>query len=1215
MIFALIFPVISICKWRTVLKWYMRLRREMKIRMFTKIARRSIANIVNIPGRIGYSLDDECLDIATVRRTKYANLLNLNKLSEKSSNKINFGLRISKSLTTLVTNDDSRDSNDTNDSIANDLSVAEKSMRMLGITAEDVMDACARIQERFYWSAQDEIAKTPEAMEEAVVQVSLEKDEAETDASGSDQKDTVEKPADFILKKKDITKDSQIEKDEGKDRRAVNDALRSKQTTTGVEEAADYDLTEEIIIRSFQIEREREEEDNKIDKKEQILIDKEQNASLTKSDVTSDRINNRVKSAESYKLQEDSSSRRKEREEEAERLAKMCPLSSVQCKNARNMEAKPCASLVRKLEAKLRPLSTNQEEKFDQLDRRKYPRVKLTPNSSNKNSRTSFCTCHRALKRNAEKGKPARSTDVDDKSVKHDRKEFKRFVSIINAQKDKMHGCGSAFRYSETYRLRKRIQKSEGSSTNQTVAWGSMSLAQTARPSGYARDAIAINKPPGTCQRNVQSEACDESIDSRSTYNASLTEKNYARSEKCETKSPEASDLTLLANKKGVRARRRQDLSPNRKLSSEEREAVELRALRAFNELTLLEDKKKLEAKRNRDSSLNYEQPRESEVPGMKVCKSDLALPEEQKEMNAIREHGFSSRKRSMEEWSSLKVSNEYTSEDKEELKTDEKQDSSRSEENVESSRSVSNHPSEVNREGTGILSSETRQAHTSLNLREITRNIEWTVHPRGIVLTNKNLHRQFLENERFHESQQRDIVDDNVASTLHSAFFFKPEIVTRVFRRTQARIGESLPSFPTFWREDFNSEFVCQVNNETIIQGDRDSSSFNLDLERITDRTNLGNSSFPDANRVAGEESRDLCIIFIDQEQASRESETAIIENLTAVRSQEENARSSLENIETTNILLVCLLRDFGIEVSEESVPDVIELNTEEYGDISNVVANFQSLNETNLEEDDNNRDDAISSHQQILIPNDSCPDDVGVTSSVNLLQRNNSCNLSDKSAINISSEKGTYENNSSLKDANNNTESQLSNSSNNNQVDTLINKSEKSVFNHAPENTSQLSSSDSPSFIKEDNFNQSMQRSIDEGELQRLTQLSDSEATLKNQRTESIMISETTNRDMISQFEDVEALNSLETMIQDDVRNKDENRDICEKANIFSTHRFSGRNQNERLQQDDSFYSMYERNHDGTETPISLGGGSLMEEFSNSTIQSSNASARNFQ
>lgn len=1242
MTFALTFPAISICKWRTVLKWYMRLRREMKIRMFVKIARRSIANLVNIPGRIGHSLDDECLDIATIRRNKYANLL---KLSEKSSNKINFGLRISKSLTTLITNDDSHDSNDTNGFNTNDLSVAEKSMRMLGITAEDVMDACARIQERSYWSAQNEITKTPEAMEEAgAIQISLEKDEEETDdvsrKEKKDKEENMKKPVDRILEKKDVARDSQIEKDERKDEREVNDALRSKQTTIDIEKAVDYNLMEEVIIRSFQIEREREEEDNKIDKKEQTLIDKEQDGSLTKSgDVTSDRLDNRVKSTESHKLQEDASSRRRKREEEAERLAKICPLSSVQCKNAKNIEVKPCSSLVRKLETKLHPISTNQKEKwFDQLDRRNSYRMKLTPNGSDKkehkNSRTSLCACHRALKRNTEKGKLDRSTDIND--VKHDRKEFRHFMSIINSQKDKMNGCGSAFKYSEAYRLRKRIQKAEGSSTKQTVAWGSMSLAQTARPSGYARDVVATNKSSGICQKNVQSEACAESIDSRSIYNASLTEKNYAKSEKCETKCPEASDLTLLANKRGVKARRRQDLSPNRKLSSEEREAVELRTLRAFNELTLLEDKKKLEAKRNRDS-LNYEQPtRGSEVPGMKVCKphDDLTLPEEQKEMGTIiRGHDFSSRKRPMQDSSSLKVS-KYTSKDKEELKAEEKHDSSKdetSEENVENSRSVSDHLSEVNREEIGILSSEARrgnvnnslqlnerytaQAYTSLNLREITRNIEWTVHPRGIVLTNKNLHRQFSENGR-RESQQRDIVDDNVASTLHSAFFFKPEIVTRVFRRAQTRIGESLPSFPTFWHEDINMEFVCQVNNEMAMQGNRDSSSFDLDLERIAGRTNFGNPSFPDANgnRVAEEENRDLCIIFIDQEQASHESETTIIED-SAVRPQEQNARSSVETTEATNILLVCILRDFGLEVSEENIHDVTEQNTEEYGDISNVIANFQSSNETSPEEEgDNNRGSTISSHQQILIPNDSCLDD-DVASPVNLLQRDNPYNLPDErhtSALDISSEKRTHENNSSLKDVNNNTESQASNS-NNNQFDTLVNKSKKSVFNQTPENALQLSSSGSPSFIKEDNFNQSMLRSIDEEELQRLTQLSASEATLKNQGTESIMNLKTTNRDMISQFKAVETLDSLE-MIQNDVKNEDENRDIYGKANIFSTHRFSGTNQNERLQQNDSFYSMYERNHDGTKTPISFGDGSLMEEFSNSTIPSSNASARNF-
>lgn len=1232
MTFALIFPAVSICKWRTVLKWYVRLRREMKIRMFTKIARRSIANIVNIPGRIGHSLDDECLDIATIRRNKYASLLN--ELSEKSSNKMDFSLRISKSLTTLITNDDSHDSNDTNNFSTNDLSVAEKSMRMLNITAEDVMDACARIQERSYWSAQDEIAKTPEAMEKETVQKG--KDEAETDDASKiepkDKEENIKKPTD-ILEKKDVARDSQIEKDERKDEREVN-ALRSKQTITDVEKAADYNLMEEVIIRSFQIEREGE--DNKIDKKEQTLIDKDQDVLLIKSrDVTSDRIDNLVKSTESHKLQE-ASSRRRKREEEAERLAKICPLSSVQCKNARNMEVKPCTSLVRKLETKLRPISANQKEKwFDPLDRKTSYRLKLTSNGSDKkeyNSRTSLCSCHRALKRNTEKGKPARSTDINDKKMKHDRKEFKHFMSIINTQKDKMNGCGSTFRYSESYRLRKQIQKAARSSTKQTVAWGSMSLAQTARPSGYARDVVATNKSSEICQRNIQSEAYTESIDSRSIYNSSLTEKNYARSEKREAKGPEANDLTLLANKIEMKARRRQDLSPNRKLSNEEREAVELRALRAFNELTLLEDKKKLEARRNRDSS-NYEQPtRESEVSATKVCKphDDLTLPEEQQEIDTIREHDFSSRKRSMEDSSSLKISNEYTSE---ELKAEEKRDSSKyemSEENIESSRNLSDHSSEVHFEGTGILSSETRQqqfgnanssprlneryagqAYTSLNLREITRNIEWTIRPRGIILTNKNLHRQFSEDERLRESHQRDIVDDNVASTLHSAFFFKPEIVTRVFRRAQTRISESLPSFPSFstsWREDFNAEFVCQVNNETVMQGNRDSS---FDLERIEDRTDLGNSSFPtdaNGNRVGGEENRDLYIIFIDQ-QASHESETAIIENSTAVGSprfsQEENARSNVENIEATNIFLMCILRDFGLEVSEESVHNVTERNTEEYGDISNVIANFQSSNETSPEEGDNNRNDTISSHQQILIPNDSCPDD-DVTSPVNLLQHDNSYNLPDKTytnAIDISSEKRTHENNSSLKDANNNAELQVS-SCNNNQFDTLVNKCEKSVFNQTPENVSQLSSSGSRSFIKKDNFNQLMLRSIDEEE-QGLTQLSDSEATLKSQKTDSIMNLETTNRDMMSQFEAVETLNSLET-IQNGIKNEDKNRNIYETANIFSTRRFSGMSQNERLQQDDSFYSMYERNHDGTKTPISLGGGSLMEEFPNSTIPS---------
>lgn len=1262
-----------------------------------RITRRSIASI---PGRAGHSLDDECLDIAAVRRDKYTSLLNLNKLSEKSS-KINFdNLRISKSLASII-NNDSHDSNDTNDSSVNDssvndLSVTEKSMKLLGITAEDVMDACARIQERFYWN-EEVTGKTSEEKEEIVAQFSLEKDGEEMDdASGNEQKNNVGKIADRILEKEDVVRDSQIKKDEREDEKEINDVLRSKQTTKDVEKAVDCNLMKEVIMQNFQIEREGEEDNNKIisvDKKEQILTDKKQDVSLTKDgDVTSDRTNNPAESTESHKLQEDASSRKNKGGEKAERLARImhCPLSSAECKHARNMEAKPCASFVRKLEAKLRPISTNQKERWlDQLDRRRHPyRGKLTPTDSDankkdchKNSRTSLCACHRASKRNTDasrNGKYARSIDINDKNVKRDidRKEFRHFVSILNKQKDKINGRDSTFKYSEAYRLKKQMQKFEGTfPTKQTIAWGSMSLAQTARPSGYTRDVVATDKPPGINRRDVQTEARDESsnslnarnrserrversrqsIDPRFIYNTSLTEKNYARSEKRENaKTSEAhNDLKLLANKKGMKARRRHDLSPSRKLSNEEREAVELRALRAFNELTLLEDKKKLEERKNRDSSLNYEQlTGESEVTEMNIYTSynDLTLLEEQKEKDATRGQN-SSCNQLIEESSALKVCDEYTSEDKGELKIEEHDSKyempEKYEENVDTSTSVFNHLPEIisNREETGILSFETQrnansspelherhagQACVSLNLREITRNIEWTLHPRGVILTNKNLHRQFLENERSRESQQRDIVDDNIASTLHSAFFFKPEVVTRIFRRAQTRIGESLPSFPTFCREDLNTEFVCRMNNETVVQWDRDSSSFDFDLERITaDRGNLGSSSFPNAsgNRV-GEDNRDLCIIFIDQEQASHESETAIIEDSVA---SQEDTRSSVENIETMNILLVCVLRDFGVEMSEENVHDVTSSaeRIEEYGDISNVIANNADFplsnftaNDTSPEEEDNDRRrDTISLHQQILHANasDSRPDGVDVTSSVNSLH-DNPDNLSDKkyiSAIDVSSEKTIYENNSSLRRANNSPASQLSNSSNNNPFDTIVNQSEKSIFNRVSENASQSSSS----FIKEEFnlINQSMLRSSDEEELQRLTQLSDSEVTLENHRRESViwesMNLETTNDDAISRSENVETSDLLETMVRDGVRNEDEDGDIYEKTNIFSIHRFFRMNQeDDELQQDDSFYSLYEKNDDGTKTPVSVEDGSLMEEFSNNTISetSSNASTR---
>lgn len=1229
----------------------MQLRKEAKIRRFAKIARRSIASI-SVPGRIGHSLDDECLDIATSRRDKYVSLLNLNRrLTERSSN--NFDLRISKSLTTSFINDDSHDSNDdTNSSSANDLSVAEKSMKILGLTAEDVMDACARIQERSYWNEQEVTAKTSSEAIEEVAQFSLKKDGEETGDA---------------LEMNDFPR----EKDGKKDGKEIIDALRSQQTTVD-EKAANYNLMNEIVMRNSQIETEKDDNDKivSIDKKEQILIDKKQESvSSTKSgDVTFVKVNNRAKSIESPKLQEDSSSRKKKRDE-AEKLARIerCLLSSAECKNARNMKVKPCASLVRKLEEKLR--STNKKW-LDQVNQSKHSyQVKLTPTGSDankkecyKNSRTSSsCACHRALKKNTDTSRNEKyalrniSTDTNDKNVKRDidRKEFQlqNFVSV-HVQKNKMNECDSAFKYSEAYRLKKQIQKFEGSSTKQTITWGSMSLAQTARSSGYTKDIVETKKPSAIYRRNIQTEACDESsdslnaryrsirsgrsMDSPSIYNASFKERNYARSEKREMNTSDAhNDLTFSASKRGMRARRRHELSPNCKLSNEEREAVELKALRTFK-LTLLEDKKKLEAKQNHDLSLNHKRLMDPGVPEMKVFEShnDLTLLEEQREMDAIGEHNLSSSyKLSIEESSASKIYNETSSKNKKELKVEGKhEDSSKYEapekykKNAETLTSSSNHLSEVDREETGIISSETRrnadrselsysrQAYMSLNLREITRNIEWTVHPWGIILINKNLHRQFLKDERPRESRQRDIVDDNIASTLHSAFFFKPEIVTRVFRRAQTRFGESFPNFPTFWREDFNTEFICRVNNETVVQWD--SSSFDLNLERIPAvRSNLVNSSFPSDNRVAGEDNRDLCIIFLDQEQVSNESETAIIENSTIVGSQEDGL-SSIETTEMTNILLVCILRDFGVEVSEESdIMSSVE-RIEEYGDMSNMVvgnvdfspSNFNA-NGTSPEEEDDDKCDRISLRQQVSNSDD-------VTLSVNLPDHDNFHNLPDKNyidAIDISSEKRIYENNSSFKRVDDNTTLQLSDDSNNNQFDTLINKSEKSIFNRIPENVSQLSFSDLPSLIKEDHFNRSIELKSSDEELQKLTQLSKSETTLENQRKESVINSVTTNYDTISQSANVETLNLLKTIARNDAKSED--RDTYEKANLSLTHPFSKINQDEWLRQDDSFYSMCERDNDSVKTIVSEGDVSLMEEFSNNTISlgmSSNTSIR---
>ncbi|XP_011698281.1 PREDICTED: uncharacterized protein LOC105456148 isoform X2 [Wasmannia auropunctata] len=1271
-----VYLAIVTCKWYPTIKWYMKLRNVTKFRRFTIIARRSIASIANnIPGRVGRSLDDECLDIAIIRRDKYASLFNLDRHSEELSSRAN-----AKSLTTLVT-DDTSDTSDYNSDV-NDLSVAEKSMRMLNVTAEDVMDARARIQERSYWE-QEVIAKTPEMIEKLMM-FSLEKNGKEmidTIRNGQSAKDNLEKTVNRILKKEDIMEHLPMKKGGKKDNEEKMVLIDEKKQPRNQEDISL--LKSEDVTSDKAVKKEGQKNNEKIvlvDEKKQILMENQEDVSLVKSEenVTLDKVGY----AGSHNISVELKKKRKEKKEGVTKIVQ-CP--SFENENARNVEAKPCASLVRKLKAKLCPVQVNVNV---QLMSTNVNCLNVSKKEHYKISKMS-CRCHRALHNSSKNGKHVQSIDIDGKNVEYDGKKFRSFTPIVNMQRSKIDK--SAFRYSEAYRLKKQIQKWEESLGKQY--WGSKSLAETARPSGYAKNIIDAPDKLSivNCRKNIQTETCDGSTmlsdslserhrlkgdqnqtrskrtaDLRFVYNtASFREKNYAEAHEMKMKALETSNF-MLENKRETRASKRHDLLPaNRKLSIEQREAVELKALRSYNKLTLLEDKKELEVRKERDSTLNCERlAKKFEVSETKVSKTydDPILPKDKKGIEKTRGHNLSpSFQRSIDERSISRVRDELTrSGSKREPQTGRKRDSSSDEtpseceEGVEAPASVSNRLSMGNCENVTIPARRNansssgvndrciaRHAYMSLNLMEITRNIEWTVHPRGIILTNKNLHGRLLENERFRESRQRDIVDDNTVSTLHSAFFFKPEIITRVFRRARSqRIDEFFFSGLPLRREDFSTEFVCRVSNEMVVPH-RDS-SFDCNLERTmgNDRSYLGDSvlsNYADSHDTGGEHGYDLRIIFFDREEIPSESQTAM-EHSTTFGSRED-ARSSIESTRMTNILvfdethnrvgnasndnssarlITGVVRNLDVEMSEGSVRE-IALSGEEGVSNVNVYNNPQprelNADDINSEEENNNECDGLSSHknaniddtiheiEQTLNSRDDCLENVNVTSYASSLEKlNNSRDKKYLSTTDIHSESEVCEDNLSFKSTNNNT-SQLSDD-NNEQFDVLSNETEKSMFNRLFENSLKLSFPGTSSLIESDNCR--ALKSCDE-ELQRSIQLSDSATTLDDQRNESISNLEARNYDTIAQFRSVETLKS-ETTIQNDARSQRRvNRD--EKVNEFLAEKIFKMHSDDNLQQDDSFSFMYER-HDDPGTPVSLEDGSVMEEFLSDPVSPLNSS-----
>ncbi|KAG7211980.1 hypothetical protein KM043_011178 [Ampulex compressa] len=175
--------------------------------------------------------------------------------------------------------------------------------------------------------------------------------------------------------------------------------------------------------------------------------------------------------------------------------------------------------------------------------------------------------------------------------------------------------------------------------------------------------------------------------------------------------------------------------------------------------------------------------------------------------------------------------------------------------------------------------SQDSNPRNTPLNLREITRNIDWAYHPQGITLINKNLQASVPSNENSREIEQRDIVSGETISLLHEALFCRPEVTIRTFHNGQATIVDPDFGFQrtnTTVDEILNTvrlgantnDFVCQPDVEVDIfagdtprianfqsggsgRNDLDQSALLLAMNNVDDRT---------------ENSCNLCIVIVGE-------------------------------------------------------------------------------------------------------------------------------------------------------------------------------------------------------------------------------------------------------------------------------------------------------------------------------------------------------------
>ncbi|XP_066592036.1 putative autophagy-related protein 11 [Prorops nasuta] len=200
----------------------------------------------------------------------------------------------------------------------------------------------------------------------------------------------------------------------------------------------------------------------------------------------------------------------------------------------------------------------------------------------------------------------------------------------------------------------------------------------------------------------------------------------------------------------------------------------------------------------------------------------------------------------------------------------------------------------------------EHRPINAPLDISEIVRNIRWSLHPDGYVITNKNLQIGSLSLDNLQEIHRRSIVDADMVIKLHKAFYFSPCIAETILRSNNDRDrhenetgGDTAPTATTNSEGNYSSVCSTVALDELLEQSDSDIAALLenaiLTLPTITDSFSTGSGSSSDADNVGSIQ------IFINEEHSGEWRQ---------------------ENRHTINI------NEMVIEVNPRNVPDVEKIS-----------------------------------------------------------------------------------------------------------------------------------------------------------------------------------------------------------------------------------------------------------------------------------------------